>query len=136
MTSFNNTSYTSNTTFENLSTGSYTLNVRDSNMCETGFILIMPENNYDYTLYIPNTFTPNNDKVNDVWYIQGTCLGELSCLIYNRWGEKIRELRDIKEGWDGTYKGASVPDGVYVYLIELETQNGTINKAGHITLFR
>ena len=136
MTSFNNTSYTSNTTFENLSTGSYTLNVRDSNMCETGFILIMPENNYDYTLYIPNTFTPNNDKVNDVWYIQGTCLGELSCLIYNRWGEKIRELRDIKEGWDGNYKGASVPDGVYVYLIELETQNGTINKAGHITLFR
>jgi gliding motility-associated-like protein len=136
MTSFNNTSYSSNTTFENLSTGSYTLNVRDSNMCETGFILIMPENNYDYTLYIPNTFTPNNDKVNDVWYIQGTCLGELSCLIYNRWGEKIRELRDIKEGWDGTYKGASVPDGVYVYLIELETQNGTINKAGHITLFR
>ena len=135
-TSFNNTSYTSNMTFENLSTGSYTLNVRDSNMCETGFILIMPENNRDYTLYIPNTFTPNNDKINDIWYVQGTCLGEFNCLIYNRWGEKIRELKDITEGWDGTYRGSSVPDGVYVYLIEVNTKEGTINKAGHITVFR
>lgn len=136
LTNFNNTSYSSNTTFENLSTGSYTLNVRDSNMCETGFILIMPENNKDYTLYIPNTFTPNNDKVNDIWYIQGTCLGTFNCLVYNRWGEKIIEFRDIKDGWDGTYKGAAVPDGVYVYLIEVETKGGTINKAGHITVFR
>ena len=135
-TSFNNTSYTSNMIFENLSTASYTLNVRDSNMCETRFILIMPENNRDYTLYIPNTFTPNKDKVNDVWYIQGSCLGEINCLIYNRWGEKIIELNDIKDGWDGNYKGKEVPDGVYVYIIEVKTNSGTINKAGHITLFR
>jgi gliding motility-associated-like protein len=60
----------------------------------------------------------------------------MNCLIYNRWGEKIRELRDINEGWDGTYKGVSVPDGVYIYLIEVSTKEGTINKAGHITVFR
>lgn len=135
-TSFNNTAYTSNTTFEQLSTGIYTLSILDSNYCETSFILTMPENNRDYTLYIPNTFTPNKDKVNDVWYVQGSCLGEFNCLIFNRWGQKISELKDIKDGWDGTYDGVQVPDGVYVYIIEVETKSGTINKTGHITVFR
>ena len=135
-TSFNNTAYSSNMTFEQLSTGTYTLSILDSNLCETGFLLVMPENNKDFTLYIPNTFTPNKDKVNDIWYVQGTCLGEFSCLIYNRWGERIKELHDIKEGWDGTYRGTPVPDGVYVYLVEVSTKEGIINKAGHITLFR
>ena len=136
VTSFNNTAYSSNMTFEQLSTGTYTLSILDSNLCETGFLLTMPENNKDYTLYIPNTFTPNKDKINDIWFVQGTCLGEFSCLIYNRWGEKIKELRDIKEGWDGTFRGVSVPDGVYVYLVEVSTKEGIINKAGHITVFR
>ena len=122
--------------FENLSTGNYTLSIRDSSLCETEYVLTVPSNKTDFTLYIPNTFTPNNDKVNDIWLIKGTCLDKMNCLIYNRWGEKIRELRDINEGWDGTYKGVSVPDGVYIYLIEVSTKEGTINKAGHITVFR
>ena len=67
---------------------------------------------------------------------KGTCLNKFNCLIYNRWGEKIKELKDITEGWDGTFNGKPVPDGVYVYLIEVETQSGTISKAGHITIFR
>jgi gliding motility-associated-like protein len=133
---FNNNGLTANLIFENLSTGSYSLSIRDSSLCETEYVLTVPDSKTDYTLYIPNTFTPNNDKLNDVWYIKGTCLDKMNCLIYNRWGEKIKELKDINEGWDGTYKGASVPDGVYVYLIEVTTKEGTINKAGHITVFR
>ena len=134
-TSFNNGLYSNNLLFEQLSTGTYSLSIRDSNMCETPYVLNMLENG-EYTLYIPNTFTPNNNTVNDIWFVKGTCLNQFKCIIYNRWGEKIKELNDIKEGWDGTCKGKPVPDGVYVYLIEAETQNGTINKAGHITLFR
>jgi gliding motility-associated-like protein len=133
---FNNNGLTNNMIFENLSTGNYTLSIRDSSLCETEYVLTVPSNKTDFTLYIPNTFTPNNDKVNDIWLIKGTCLDKMNCLIYNRWGEKIRELRDINEGWDGTYKGVSVPDGVYIYLIEVSTKEGTINKAGHITVFR
>lgn len=134
--SFNNTAFTPNRSFEMLSSGNYTLNVRDSNKCETGFILIMPENNKDFTLYIPNAFTPNDDIVNDIWFTNGTCLGTFNCLIYNRWGEKIIELNDIKNGWDGTFKGVPVPDGVYAYLVEIQTKIGPINRAGHITVFR
>ncbi|MBK6983934.1 MAG: gliding motility-associated C-terminal domain-containing protein [Bacteroidetes bacterium] len=133
---FNNNGITGNVIFENLSTGNYSLTIRDSSLCETEYVLTVPNNKTDFTLYIPNTFTPNNDKVNDIWYIKGTCLDKMNCLIYNRWGEKIKELRDITEGWDGTHKGALVPDGVYVYLIEVTTKEGTINKAGHISIFR
>jgi gliding motility-associated-like protein len=90
----------------------------------------------DYTVYVPNTFTPNNDTKNDCWFAKGTCLNSFNCLIFNRWGENIIELKDINDCWDGTYKGKTVPEGVYVYLIEAETNNGTIYKNGHITLFR
>ena len=135
-TNFNNQGYTNSMLFENLSTGSYSLSIRDSSLCETEYILTVPDSKTEFTLYIPNSFTPNNDKINDVWYIKGICLDNINCSIYNRWGEKIKELKDINDGWDGTYKGASVPDGVYVYLIEVTTKDGTVNKAGHITVFR
>ena len=134
-TSFNNGSYSSNLVFDQLGVGTYSLSIRDSNMCETGYILTMQENG-DYTLYIPNTFTPNNNKVNDIWYVKGTCLEEFNCLIFNRWGEKIKELTDIKDGWDGTYKGNPVPDGVYVYIIEAKAKKEVVKKSGHITVFR
>ena len=90
----------------------------------------------DYTLYVPNSFTPNKDVVNDVWFVKGTCINSFNCLIFNRWGERIMELVNINETWDGTFKGKNVPDGVYVYLIEAETNNGTIYRNGHIIVFR
>lgn len=133
---FNNTLYSSNTIFEQIGIGDYSLTILDSNLCESSFVLSMPLDKSDYTLYVPNTFTPNNDTRNDFWFAKGTCLNAFNCLIFNRWGEKIIELKDINEYWDGTYKGKSVPEGVYVYLIEAETNDGTIYKNGHITLFR
>ena len=133
---FNNQGYTNSMLFENLSTGSYSLSIRDSSLCETEYVLTVPDSKTEFTLYIPNSFTPNNDKINDVWYIKGICLDNINCSIYNRWGERIKELKDINDGWDGTCKGVSVPDGVYVYLIEVSTKDGTINRAGHITVFR
>jgi gliding motility-associated-like protein len=134
--SFNNTSYQPDTVFSPLSAGSYSLNILDSNKCITGFSILVPENGEDYSLYIPNTFTPNTDIVNDTWYVQGTCLGEFNCVIYNRWGEKIIELNDIKEGWNGKYKEKDVPEGVYVFMIQVKTKTGTVKKSGHITVYR
>jgi gliding motility-associated-like protein len=113
LTSFNNGVYSGNLIFDQLSVGTYSLSIRDSNMCVTGYVLTLKESG-DYTLYVPNTFSPNNDERNDFWYAKGTCLLSYNCLIFNRWGEKIIELKDIDEKWDGTYKGKSVPEGVYV----------------------
>jgi gliding motility-associated-like protein len=134
--SFNGLLFSTDTIFEELGPGSYSLVIRDSNLCETNLILEMPIDKNDYTLYVPNTFTPNKDLINDTWFAKATCINAFNCLIFNRWGEKIIELKDINEFWDGTYKGKNVPNGVYVYLIEAETNNGTVYKNGHLTLFR
>jgi gliding motility-associated-like protein len=132
----NHTAYTPNRVYEQLGQGTYTFSVLDSNGCVTDNIIIMPENNGEYTLYVPNAFTPNNDRVNDVWYAQGTCIQGFKCQVFNRWGEKIVEFSDFKEGWDGTYKGQKVPDDVYVYLIKATVNQKTVTKRGHVTVLK
>ena len=56
-------------------------------------------------LYVPNGFSPNGDGQNDVLYVRGGGVTEMSWVIYDRWGEKVFETTDPKQGWDGTYKG-------------------------------
>ncbi|MCI5056162.1 MAG: gliding motility-associated C-terminal domain-containing protein, partial [Flavobacteriales bacterium] len=59
------------------------------------------------TLDVPTAFTPNNDGKNDVVYVRGWGIKELTEFkIYNRWGELVYENPgNLMEGWDGTYKG-------------------------------
>ncbi len=75
----------------------------------------------EYSLYIPNAFTPNGDKHNDVFYAYGTNIKEFQMLIFNRWGEEIFESDDLNKGWDGTVKNAGsslvVQEDVYVYKV-------------------
>jgi gliding motility-associated-like protein len=88
-------------------------------------------------LYIPNVFTPNEDGVNDVFYTSGHNIISYSLIIFNRWGEKLFSSDDILKGWDGSFGGKIVPDGVYVYVLDAKGADETIyKKAGHITLFK
>jgi gliding motility-associated-like protein len=83
-------------------------------------------------LFIPNTFTPNGDGQNDVFYPRGTGLDKVqSFRIYNRWGEVVFEraafgLNDKTYGWDGTFKGEKLPPDVFVYVIEALCDDGKI----------
>lgn len=130
---FNSLGYSENKTYNNLEPGNYLLTVLDSNRCETNFLIPVSENKDDYTIYAPNSFTPNNDKINDVWYVQGVCIKQFHCTIYNRWGQKIKELNDISEGWDGL----DAPNDIYVYKLEVKTKyNVKVHKTGHITLLK
>ncbi len=65
-------------------------------------------------VYLPNTFTPGRDLINDKFYITGYGIKELTYSIFDRWGELIFEAEDISIGWDGTYKGEKCQAGVYV----------------------
>jgi len=70
-----------------------------------------------FTFYIPNAFTPNANGHNDRFFAQGEGYESYTMTIFDRWGEVIFQGVDAAGGWDGTYKGADVPNGAYVYHI-------------------
>lgn len=92
-------------------------------------------------LFIPNTFSPNADGSNDVFYPRGVGLARTKFLrIFNRWGEVVFEkqnfpVNDASYGWDGTFKGRKAQADVYVYQAEVFCENGDIIKLnGNIAL--
>nr|MBP6698589.1 gliding motility-associated C-terminal domain-containing protein [Flavobacteriales bacterium] len=76
---------------------------------------------HDYGYYVPNAFTPNNDHINDVWLPLGDRIDpdHYEVLVMDRWGERIFASTDLFLGWDGTWSGAPVPIGAYVYRISV-----------------
>jgi gliding motility-associated-like protein len=96
-------------------------------------IIVMDES----TLYIPNVFTPNGDGVNDVFYTPNRNIVSYSLTIFNRWGQLLFNADDASKGWDGSYKGKIVPDGVYVFMLQAKGADNVIYKqSGHITVFQ
>jgi len=94
-------------------------------------------------VFIPNTFSPNGDGANDVFYPRGTGLFTIKqARIYNRWGEQVYEkysfnANDASAGWDGTYKGQKLLPDVYVYMFEILCDNNTtLVYKGNIALIR
>jgi gliding motility-associated-like protein len=77
------------------------------------------------SIYLPSAFTPNGDGLNDVFMAFGIDLKDFQLVIYNRWGEKIFQTQDITLGWDGTYRGAPSPLGLYVWELETSDKNGS-----------
>ncbi|WP_187774917.1 gliding motility-associated C-terminal domain-containing protein [Pedobacter sp. BS3] len=88
-------------------------------------------------IFVPNTFTPNNDGKNDILYVYGNTIAKQRFRIYNQWGQLIYESLSQADGWDGTFKGQVQPTGVYVYYVEVTFKDGTSGlKKGTVTLIR
>jgi gliding motility-associated-like protein len=92
-------------------------------------------------VFIPNTFSPNGDGSNDVFYPRGKGLNRVKLLrVFNRWGEVVFENREFPvndpgTGWNGIYKGRKAQPDVYVYQAELYCDNGDIIRInGNIAL--
>lgn len=80
-------------------------------------------------IFIPNTFTPNGDGLNDKFYPSGKGAAITRMSVYDRWGELLYDvhhfqLNDPNYGWDGTYKGKSLAPDVYVYIITAVCETG------------
>jgi gliding motility-associated-like protein len=93
--------------------------------------------------FVPNTFSPNGDGVNDVFYVRGKGLNIIpSMVIFNRWGQIVFEKRDFAPndpaaGWDGMYDGKKAPVDVYIYTIQIICDNSTlISYHGNVALIR
>lgn len=89
------------------------------------------------TLYIPNSFSPNGDLINDIFKPEYSGFVEIELLIFDRWGENIFRTEDLDGGWNGTYKNVNCELGVYTYkLTAKDIKSNTIEKVGHVTLLR
>ncbi len=79
------------------------------------------------TLKVPNAFSPNGDGINDVFRVMKDSyqsITEFRAVILNRWGNKLYEWTDIDGGWDGTYNGKVVKDGVYFVIVKARGADG------------
>ncbi len=88
-------------------------------------------------VFFPNVFSPNDDKENDILRIRSNFLDQIELYVYDRWGEKVFETKDINHWWDGTYKGAKLPPDVYGYYFIATCVDGKkYAKKGNVTLLR
>lgn len=93
----------------------------------------------EFLLYIPSSFTPQDDGINDVFLPKGKGIKDYELKIYNRWGERFFTSDDLNIGWNGTTdrKDRIAQIGVYGYLInviDIFGQKHTYN--GQVTLTR
>ena len=91
----------------------------------------------DGSLYIPNTFSPNGDELNDVFIINAKDIIQFEIMIFNRWGEILYESKDINKGWDGSHKGEICKIDTYVWRIVYSDVNTSKTELfGHVNLVK
>lgn len=92
-----------------------------------------------FTFYIPNSFTPNGNKLNDGFSGNGMGIAKYTMRIFNRWGEQVFLTDDLNVKWDGIVVEGAEPaqNEVFVYRIEIEDILGETHiYNGHVTLVR
>ncbi len=121
-------------------TTTYRVLITDSNGCRAiDTVTVTIENDLcsGNAVYIPSAFSPNGDGENDLLYVRGICIKDLTFIIYDRWGEKVFETTSVNTAWDGTFRGQKLNEAVFAYTISATLYSGTqINKKGNVTLLR
>ena len=90
------------------------------------FMIVISES----SLKVPNAFSPNGDGINDYFNVfEVKSIVSFSAAIYNRWGQQlykwgIDEMEGENSGWDGTYKGSPVKEGVYYVVVQARGADG------------
>ena len=100
-----------------------------------GIIRVEPE----FTIYVPNAFTPNGDGVNDSFFANGLGFVNYEMWIMDRWGKQIFYSQEAKHHWDGSYFGGEriCQNDVYEYIINVKDYKGKSHKViGHVSLVR
>lgn len=83
---------------------------------------------YTPTLTAPTAFTPDGDNLNDVFILKGPVdeISKYTLKIYDRWGTKVYETKDLLDGWDGKINGKAAPSGVYVWIADYTIKNSAV----------
>lgn len=96
-----------------------------------------PDTNTPGAIFIPNTFTPNNDGINDIFRVVLTDPPTaFSQTIYDRYGRVMFQSKSITKNWDGKYNGKDCPAAVYYYKVSYKQSGVSVVHAGSVTLLR
>ena len=92
-------------------------------------------------IYVPNAFTPNGDGINDIFMPvgEGIDLTAYELLIFDRWGQQVKAITNLFDGWDGKHQnGGDLKSGVYVWKLQAKSiYNGEKKEMiGHVNLIR
>jgi gliding motility-associated-like protein len=113
--------------------GTYTVTVTNACQSSTDNSIV---DGHICDIEMPNVFSPNDDGINDLYFINGDkeIFKEFNISIVNRWGNKIKVYNDPYGTWDGTNSnGEKVPQGVYFYSVKAVTlQDEELTKKGFI----
>ena len=101
--------------------------------------LVYMEDNLIY--YVPNAFTPDGDEFNQIFlpvFTSGFDPYDYNFQVFNRWGEILFESNNYETGWDGTYAGKLVQEGIYTWQIEFKTSRNDERKTiyGHLNVLK
>lgn len=96
--------------------------VLQKDICRDTILIPFSGIDCEQPFYIPNSFTPNGDLVNDVFTIEqrGCALGRFDFKIFDRWGGVVFKSSDPNFEWRGDYKGKALPIGTYTYHLNYE----------------
>jgi gliding motility-associated-like protein len=75
-------------------------------------------------IFIPNSFSPNEDQKNDEWYIYGPNITQLQLNVFSKRGHLVFQTNDQRKGWNGQFKGEDANVGVYTYVATIRFSNG------------
>jgi hypothetical protein len=88
-------------------------------------------------VFIPDSFSPNNDGHNDVFRVYGNCILTFNLRVYDRWGELVFDTDKAQNGWDGTFRDKELNSGVYVFKVDIVLSDGTeVKESGNLHLIR
>lgn len=125
-------------------TTTYVVVVEDDNGCTATDTIVLRFDIGDGTVFIPNSFTPNGDNMNDIIKVLGGAdiMRVKQFIIFNRWGEMVFSQENFPPnnnayGWNGYFKGKVVPIDSYAYFCVIEFRNGSAKEyKGHINVLR
>ncbi|MES2629656.1 MAG: T9SS type B sorting domain-containing protein [Bacteroidota bacterium] len=90
-----------------------------------------------YYIYIPSSFTPDNDGYNELFFPVTVGIKDVEGSIYNRWGEAIFTFHSLEDRWNGLYKGELVKTDTYVFRLIFTTNKGKkVEEFGKVTLLK
>lgn len=119
----------------NLSPNVYQVEVTDANGCSRKEAFSYKPS--EAKVFIPNTFTPNKDGLNEYFLPNIDCYSSFKLMIFDRWGKFLFQTTSRNEVWDGTYNGSSLSSGMYIYKLKVVDTEGKIKEHnGYIQILR